>query len=207
MFGPYEHGVAELYRRIFVNLDDFAEIMRDSVPSASRILEVGCGEGAMTERIARAYPRASITAIDITPKAGRLFRGDKSRVDFRQEDVESLADREPGCFDLVVLADVMHHVPLNLRPSILGAIDRAMTPGGTLIFKDWLITPSPIHWLCNFADTRLTGDNVSYFTPAGIDAMLTDAFGIGAYHPAGAVSPWRNNVVFVVKRPFPAPTK
>jgi ubiquinone/menaquinone biosynthesis C-methylase UbiE len=84
MFGPYEHGVAEMYRRIFVDLDNLAELMRIWVPRAQRILEVGCGEGAMTERLVKAYPSASVTAIDITPKVGRLFRGDASAVTFCQ---------------------------------------------------------------------------------------------------------------------------
>ena len=27
LFGPYEHAIAEVYRRIFVDLDEFAELM------------------------------------------------------------------------------------------------------------------------------------------------------------------------------------
>jgi hypothetical protein len=50
LFGPYEHGIVEAYRRIFINLDDFADRLRFWVPDARKILEVGCGEGAMTER-------------------------------------------------------------------------------------------------------------------------------------------------------------
>ena len=40
-----------------------------------RILEVGCGEGAVSERLAALYPNAEITAIDITPNVGRLYAG------------------------------------------------------------------------------------------------------------------------------------
>jgi SAM-dependent methyltransferase len=75
MFGPYEHWVAETYRKMFIDLDDFAGLMKSWAPNAQRILEVGCGEGAMTERITHMYPSAHVTAIDITPKLGRLYRG------------------------------------------------------------------------------------------------------------------------------------
>src|SRR5579859_4409597 len=119
LFGPYEHGVAEVYRRLFVNLDDLANLMCAWVPRAQRILEVGCGEGAMTERLVRSYPAASITAIDITTRIGRLYRGPASTVNFFQETVEEVAHRSPASFDLVILADVMHHVPLEARRSLM----------------------------------------------------------------------------------------
>jgi 2-polyprenyl-6-hydroxyphenyl methylase/3-demethylubiquinone-9 3-methyltransferase len=70
--GPFEHQTAEAYRRVFVDLDELARVMSAWVPQARRILEVGCGEGAMTERIARMYPTASVIAIDISPSVGRL---------------------------------------------------------------------------------------------------------------------------------------
>jgi 2-polyprenyl-6-hydroxyphenyl methylase/3-demethylubiquinone-9 3-methyltransferase len=202
MFGRYERDVAELYRRIFVNLDNFAELMHAWVPQANRILEVGCGEGAMTERIAKTYPSASVTAIDISSKVGRLFRGDASAVTFCQETVESVASREPASFDLVILADVMHHVPAGARCSLMSAIDRALAPDGSLLFKDWVISASPIHWLCEFADRYLTGDDVSYFTMSSIDTMLTETLGPGTIRRTGTVRPWRNNVAFLVQRPL-----
>lgn len=170
MFGPYEHGVTEAYRRIFVDLDDLARLIHAWVPRAQEILEVGCGEGAMTERLVRAYPVAAVTAIDITPRVGRLYRGPASTVTFSQETVEKIAGRKPASFDLVVLADVMHHVPLDGRQSLMRAIDQAMAPNGSLIFKDWLISASPIHSVCNALERYVTGDDVSYFT---IDAIKT----------------------------------
>lgn len=199
LFGPYEHEIAEAYRRIFIDLDDFAAVTGTWAPQAERILEVGCGEGAMTERLVRAYPAAEVTGIDITPKVGRLFRGPASRVRFKQETIESLAEREPGSADLVVLSDVMHHVPLETRGSILAAIAKAMAPNGKLVFKDWVISASPVHWLCEASDRYLTGDDVSYFTQAGITAMLGGAFGNHAIRQTQTVRPWRNNVAVLVQ--------
>ena len=200
MFGPYEHGVAELYRRIFIDLDNLAELMLAWAPQAHRILEVGCGEGAMTERIVRNYPAASVTSIDISPKVGRLFRGDAANVTFCQETVESVADREPASFDLVLLADVMHHVPVDFRKSLMSAINQSLAPGGRLLFKDWVVSASPIHWLCDISDRYLTGDDVSYLTMSAMDAMVTDTFGSGTIQKTGTVRPWRNNVAFLVQK-------
>ncbi|MGB6130777.1 MAG: class I SAM-dependent methyltransferase [Acidobacteriaceae bacterium] len=197
--GPWEHQLAELYRRIFVDLDDFARLLQSWVPQSRRILEVGCGEGAMTERLVRTYPLAAITAIDITPRIGRLYQGDRSSVTFAQESVESVAARQAASFDLIVLADVLHHVPIPVRSSLLAAARQSLAPGGALVFKDWIVTRTPIHWLSNFSDTRLTGDSVSYFTLTGIEAMLAEAFGPGAIRQFAPVRPWRNNVAFLVQ--------
>jgi len=200
MFGPYERGVSNAYRRIFVDLDDLARLMGRWVPQAHQILEVGCGEGAMTERLVRTYPAAAITAIDIAPTVGRLFRGPASAVKFSQETVENIVHRTPASFDLVVLADVMHHVPIDARRSLICAINQAMALKGSLIFKDWLVSASPIHWLCNASDRYLTGDDVSYLTIEGINALLTGTFARDAIRQIATVRPWRNNVVVLVRR-------
>jgi SAM-dependent methyltransferase len=200
LFGPYEHGVAEAYRSIFVNLDELAGLMNAWVPGARKILEVGCGEGAMTERIARLYPAAAVTAIDITPNVGRLFRGQTSSVTFCQESVEEVARREPGSFDLVILADVIHHVPAEARRSLLSAIAQAMAPGGSLIFKDWVVSSSPIHWLCLMSDRYLTGDDVRYCTMGGINTLVADIFGPDTIRQTDTIRPWRNNVAVHVRR-------
>jgi 2-polyprenyl-6-hydroxyphenyl methylase/3-demethylubiquinone-9 3-methyltransferase len=200
MFGPYEHQLAQAYRQLFVDLDELAVIMRTWVPQADNILEVGCGEGAMTERIRHSYSAANVTAIDITANVGRLFRGDRSAVTFSQETVQEVAVRKPGSFDLVVLSDVIHHVPVNARQSLLDGIHQAMTPNGSLIFKDWIISATPIHLLCTISDRYVTGDDVTFCTMDGISKMLTRTFGSDAIRLVDTVRPWRNNVAVLVRQ-------
>src|SRR5471030_1820534 len=102
MFGPYERSVTEAYRAFYVDIASFADQIRRWTPVAKRILEVGCGEGAVTERIRAAYPDAEITGIDITPR-GRLYQGSLNGVRFVQCPVQEIAKTEPGQYDLVVL--------------------------------------------------------------------------------------------------------
>ena len=199
-FGPYERVIAEAYRRIFIDLDNFAEIMVSWIPQAANVLEVGCGEGAMTERIVRTYPNAKLTAIDVTPNVGRLFRGNSSTVTFLQATIEEVARRQPGYYDLVVLCDVMHHVPRSLRRSLLGAVREAMAPDGNLVFKDWIISATPIHWLCKTSERFVTGDDVSYLTPQSIDDLVAENFAKEAIRKKASVRPWRNNLALWVRR-------
>jgi len=170
-------------------------------PDARRILEVGCGEGAMTERLRDGYPQARITAIDVTPRLGRLFRGDRARVRFIQAPVEEIAANEPASFDLVILSDVLHHVPTELRDSLLRAIGQALTPNGIFAFKDWMRERSLIHWACEASDRFLTGDNVAYLTDSEMRGLLAQHFGPDSLKAERRVRPWSNNVAMLVSHP------
>ena len=199
LFGRHEHRVAELYRAIFVDIDAYARQIGEWIPTAHRILEVGCGEGAVTERLARLYPDADILAIDITPRVGRLFRGRQDHVTFQQIAVQQVAAEQPGTFDLVILSDVLHHVPSAMRRELLAAVRATVAPGGALIFKDWERTAAPIHWLCHVGDRWLTGDRVRYLRQAEAEAMLADAFGRPAVVAQAFVKPWRNNFAMLAR--------
>lgn len=192
-FGRHEHRVAALYRGAFMDLRDYAAKIGDWAPKARRILEVGCGEGAVTEILADAYPDAHILAIDIAPSAGRLYRGRREGVEFRQAPISDIAAEQPASFDLITLSDVMHHIPSGLRPEILDAIRRCLVPGGRFVFKDWARTPTPIHWLCHAGDRWLTGDRVAYLTPQ--EAMTLVTLSVPDFTPTaqGHIGPWRNN--------------
>jgi 2-polyprenyl-3-methyl-5-hydroxy-6-metoxy-1,4-benzoquinol methylase len=200
LFGPYERQVTEAYKKLFVDLDDFADRLRLWVPHPGRILEVGCGEGAMMERLATIYPGATITGIDIKPTVGRLYRGDTDRVTFLQCTADDVARHDPASFDLVVLCDVLHHCGPLERPSLLSAVRRAMVPSGSLAVRDWIISSSPIHWLSRFADRYLTGDDVEFFTPQSMQALLIGAFGPDAVRSKSLVRPWSNNIAYHIRQ-------
>jgi len=99
-----------------------------------------------------------------------------------------------------VLSDVLHHVRPLERPSLLSAIRRAMVPGGSLAVKDWIISSSPIHWLSWFADRYLTGDDVEFFTPQSMQALLIGAFGPDAVRGKSLVRPWSNNIAYHIRQ-------
>ena len=193
MFGPYETQVAELWRALFIDLDAWTDRISLWMPDPKRILEVGCGEGAMTERLAQRFPGAHITAIDVTPRLGRLFRGDAERVTFLQTPVEDIALASPNEFDLIILSDVLHHVPPPARGPLLAAIRDALAPGGVFAFKEWTRARTPIHWLCEASDRFLTGDDVSYLDAPEAKALLATYFGPGAIRAEAQVAPWSNN--------------
>jgi 2-polyprenyl-6-hydroxyphenyl methylase/3-demethylubiquinone-9 3-methyltransferase len=198
--GPYERRISDAYRGIYLDMDAFVMQVHRWSAHAIKILEVGCGEGAVTTRLRTAYPTARITAIDISPRLGRLYSGSPHEVLFIQSNVQDVAATNPGDFDLVVLSDVLHHVPIAARKALLEAVKTAMAPHGTFVFKDWEKSRSPIHWLCYASDRWLTGDRVSYMSREEMHEMLKQCFGDAALFAEARIRPWRNNIATAIHR-------
>ncbi len=196
LFGPLEPTVSEFYRGLFVDLDEFARAIKSWVPDAHRILEVGCGEGAMTERLVLHYPEAEILGIDISPRLGRLYRGPRRLVKFQQRTVDDIVGEAPQHFDLVVLADVMHHVQPEIRPEFFQSVEAALLPGGHLVFKDWERSISPQHAICFFMERYITGDTVQY-----CDLSELKSFSHLALANDRRIGPWRNNLALHYRAP------
>jgi SAM-dependent methyltransferase len=199
MFGPFERQVSEAYRSIYLDIDEFVELVRRWSPYPGRILEVGCGEGTVTKRLQSAFPNAHITAIDVTSRIGRLYQGPQAGVCFAQCDIREIAASKAGAFDLVVLCDVLHHVPLGSRQRLLDAIPATLAPHGSFIFKDWQRSNTPIHWLCYASDRWLTGDRIGYMTRYEMRQHLALSFGAGALVDETRVSPRWNNLAILVR--------
>jgi len=198
LLGPFERSVSDIYRAIFVDLLVLAKQIKDQIP-AENILEIGCGEGALTEYLSRIYSQAHLTGIDITPRVGRMFQGDLSRVIFKQQPVKDFVDQNQSCFDLVVISDVLHHVPWEMHQDFLADSAKALKSGGYLAIKDWESRSTPIHLLCYLADRYITGDRVKYKTSDELRALIKAVFGEDCINKEIRIRPWSNNIVFFVQ--------
>ncbi len=199
LLGPIERPVADAYRRFFVDLDQLAGQIRRWVPAPRLILEVGCGEGAVIGRLVHLYPDAHITGIDVSPAVGRLYAGPRTRVEFRCQTLAAFAAGAPPSIDLILIADIMHHVPVPLRRGLLSDAHALLSSGGVLVFKDWARTRSLAHWLCYASDRYITGDAVSYGTAGEFRGMIESEFGAGSIRDEALIRPWRNNFAFLVR--------
>lgn len=91
-----------------------------------RVLEVGCGEGELAERLASVV--SEVVAIDQSPRMVELTR--KRGVDARVADVQELPFPDAS-FDAVLAAWMLYHVPDLDRG--LSEIRRVLRPGGRLV--------------------------------------------------------------------------
>lgn len=200
LFGAHERAVAELYRSMFLDMDVLVQRLANTATPA-RILEVGCGEGQMTMRLAAAFPRAEILAVDISARVGRLCAEPTQRVRFRCCTVADLLAERGAPFDLVTLCDVLHHVPPSERASLLDAVRQLCAPGGCFVLKDWERRQTPIHWACALSDRFITGDRVRYCTRAELRGLLGHAFPRCAIEELPPLPPWLHNRIWCVRLP------
>jgi len=199
LFGPLEAPVTDLYRAFFVNLGEQVRQLRQWAPAAAEILEIGCGEGAVCRLLLREFPAARVTGIDVTPRVGRLFRGDASRVRFACATTAELAEERPAAFDLVLACDVLHHVPWPEHTSLLRDAARLLAPGGALVVKDWEPIPNLGHRLCELSDRYLTGDDVRYGWCGHFAGLLESVLGAGSVRDQVRVRPWPNNFMILAR--------
>lgn len=203
--GRYERSAANLYRGMFVDLNDFSDCIRRWTQPRS-ILEIGSGEGALAEQLVRRFPHASYLGIDIIPHVGRLYQGPREKVEFREMSSQQLASERRGQFDLVILADVLHHVEDRLRLEVLQSARALMSADGCLVLKDWIRKPTPIHAASYIADVYIGGDrNVRYMSLGELRHLMTLAFGPGAIKQEASIAPWRHNHAFLVSVATEAP--
>jgi SAM-dependent methyltransferase len=112
-----------------------------ATPDGARVLEVGCGPGHLSIRLARQHG-LEVTGLDLDPamiqrartNVDRLGDGDERRPSFLVGDVASLAFPD-GSFDRVVSTLSMHHWA---DPAAgLAEIGRVLRPGGGALVWDF----------------------------------------------------------------------
>ena len=199
LLGPATDPVARWYRKWYVDLDDFGRTLSRFGP-VERVVEVGCGDGHLTERIVAEMPGADVVGIDIAVDPGRLYRGDASRVTFERTTAGDLARREGAAFGLVVLSDVLHHVAVDQRQGVLADARALVRPGGHLVVKDWIAGKNPASVAAWLSDRYITGDRIQFFPDrADFVRSVSGACAPDAIVAEGRVPPRRNNVYIAMR--------
>ena len=128
-------------------------IARLSVHREDRLLDVGCGTGALLERLAATQPAAQLAGVDPVPEMlASARRKLPSAVALRPGWAEQLPF-DDSQFDIVVSCNMFHFID---RPvDALGEIRRVLQPGGRLVITDWCGD----YWACRLFEQyqRLLG--------------------------------------------------
>lgn len=108
-------------------------VARYGISEEARVLDVGCGSGEITARLATMFPHASLVGLDLLEgplaHARNTHAALAPRVSFVQGDAFQLAFPD-DTFDLVVCRHVLQSVPDPAR--ILTEMRRVCRPGGRM---------------------------------------------------------------------------
>jgi len=157
------------------------------ITPGSRVLEVGCGHGALT-RVLHRDLGCSVVALDIDPSCASDVRDDAERFVCGDLSQSATLLTLPTNFDAIVMTDVLEHLP---QPEhTLHALSRLLNPSGRLV----ITLPNVVVWhvrlpfmLGKFEYTdsgTLDRTHLRFFTPqsakqlvtaAGLDLVAVDA--------------------------------
>lgn len=104
-----------------------------------RILDVGCGAGAMNLMLAQRFPHSEIVGCDLSQPLLRLAREGADaanlggRVRFELADVQEMP-YDDDSFEVVINTNMVHLVEDPIR--MLDEIERVLVPGGFLFIAD-----------------------------------------------------------------------
>ncbi len=153
---------------------------RYGLSGALRILDLGCGTGEITRRLAARYPQATLVGIDILESNLALARRDSAalagRIGYAQGDAFALA-QDDASFDLVVCRHMSQAVPDF--PLVLAEITRVLKPGGCLhlLTEDYGMLHMPADAAFD-PDRFWNGNAVRFLASVGCDGR------IGRHSPA-----------------------
>jgi SAM-dependent methyltransferase len=143
---------------------------------AARLLDVACGSGGPTLRIAE-KTGGPVFGLDLhaegiaSAKASARELGYDARAEFHQGDAAARLPFADGSFDAITCIDAINHLPDRGR--VLEDWRRVLKPGGRLLFTDPIVLTGPV---TNREIVLRASIGLFVFVPAGLDeAMLAQA--------------------------------
>jgi len=158
IFGKKFHSVAKIYRSFFVDLGLVAQSLGD-IKKNSNVLDLGGGDGELSDLLLTRKRDISITLSDTASQVGGAINKENlDRVELQPK--TQLKDIAVGNYDLIILCDVLHHIPVGQRDRFFRDIASLLkrNPSAVLAIKE--IEPGFLKSeLSVWADRYITGDH------------------------------------------------
>jgi SAM-dependent methyltransferase len=166
----------------------------DAFRPAGDVLELACGPGTWTPLLAR--HATSLTAVDAAPEMLALARRRAPGVRFIQADL--FAWEPDRRYDAVCFGFWLSHVPLERFEAFWALVDRALAPGGRVLFlDDGYRTPDELVYGADSSTIRRELSDGSAFRavkvphePAALQARLAALGWEIAVHPTAGPFYW-----------------
>lgn len=145
MTNSQKHHVVKKYSRLastydtkwsfYIEATTRETIARLRLCGTERLLDIGCGTGALLERLSAIHPADQLVGLDPVP--GMLATA-RHKLPPDIELHEGWAERLPFAdarFDVIILCNMFHYI--DSPGNALAEIRRVLRPGGQLLITDW----------------------------------------------------------------------
>jgi 2-polyprenyl-3-methyl-5-hydroxy-6-metoxy-1,4-benzoquinol methylase len=133
-------GVNIRHRTIFKNLKSAG------LKATSNVIEVGCGIGTLSSLVIKHLSSGNFVGVDISKESiemAKQINGHHKNTDFIVSDMSSFS--HPKKFDVVILPDVLEHIPINQHNNLFKKLNEITTKDAFVFIN--LPEPNCLNWM------------------------------------------------------------
>jgi 2-polyprenyl-3-methyl-5-hydroxy-6-metoxy-1,4-benzoquinol methylase len=143
---------------------------------SGRILDYGCGVGMLSSYMKQTFPQATVDGYDISNSSiAKVDSGLRAQGMFTSDWSQVRSD-----YDLIVVTNVMHHVPPANRQGVIARLRDCLAPQGALIIVEHNPLNPLTRWAvanCAFDDDAIllpTAEAMGYVLDSGLEVLRRD---------------------------------
>jgi trans-aconitate 2-methyltransferase len=152
------------------------KLVKAGLKNTDSVLEIGCGNGAVTKLIAEKVTKGKVTGLDISSEsiaAAKINLKSFSYVNFVASNVTDYETNDK--FDVVVLSDVLEHIPIEYHDALFNKIHKLLNTNGFVFIN--IPEPKFLEWTAIHEPEKLQVVD----QPLHADILITTAYKNGFY--------------------------
>jgi len=207
IIGAYDAPIVRAYcwARFWVLRQRFLDEIGQYLPESGPILDVGCGFGLFSLYYAATGSGRFVHGVDVNGRRIAMARRAAARLTLENvayEEADARNFKGDGEVVAAYMLDIVHHIPPDTVPPLLGRLHGCLPSGGVLLVKDVDTRPAPKRWFTWTLDKLMApATPVRYWSAEELGAALRAAGFEVRRHAMLDFLPYPHILYIATKRP------